>query len=256
MKKIKVILLDDEVNAIKGLRFELSKHKEIQIVHEFDNPKHFLEKEPSLDYHGLFLDIDMPKYDMNGIHIAKRINKPIVFVTAHNSKYADDVSEIADMGENYIALIPKTYKKERIENAIKKLHERLNVMQNFVEWNNTTANKRIEIKSIQVISTKDYSLDQLDNSGRNKYLYQDGKKPIHIMNKKLDECLLDLPSEYFFKINDFHVVNKRYIQTVSDKEIVVKISIHDGKHIVVKEEIIKISPNTAEKFRTFYYSPI
>jgi DNA-binding LytR/AlgR family response regulator len=257
MKRIKVVLLDDEVNAIKSLRYELSKYKEIHIVHEFDNPHVFLEKEAEIDYHGLFLDIDMPKYEINGIDIAQKINKPFIFVTAHSSKYANEVNEIRDLGESCVALIPKTtYKKELIENAILKLHKRLNLIQNFVEWNNTTENKSIEIKDIQVISTKDYSKDNLPNAGRDKFLYRNGKKHVTVLNKNLDECLLDLPPNYFFKVNDSHVVNKSFIQDVNDKDILINVTVLEDGKVSHKTERIKISPVTADKFKAFYYTKI
>lgn len=257
MKKIKVVLLDDEVNAIKSLRYELSKYKEIQIVHEFDNPHHFLEMESGIDYHGLFLDIDMPRFEINGIDIAQKINKPFIFVTAHSSKYANEVNEIRDLGESCVALIPKTtYKKELMENAITKLHKRLNHLQNFVQWNNTTDNKTIEIKEIQLICTKDYSQDSLPNAGRDKFLYRNGKRHITILNKNLDECLLDLPPNYFFKINDFHIINKSFIQEINNKDVLLKITaLEDGK-VNHKTERIKISPVTADKFKAFYYSEL
>lgn len=257
MKRIKVVLLDDEVNAIKSLRHALSDYKEIHIVHEFDNPHSFLEKEAGIDYHGLFLDIDMPKYEINGIDIAQKINKPFIFVTAHSSKYANEVNEIRDLGESCVALIPKTtYKKQLIENAILKLHNRLNLIQNFVEWNNTTENRSIEIKTIQVISTRDYSEDKLNNAGRDKFLYRNGLKHITILNKSLDECLKDLPANYFFKINDLHIVNKTFIQEVNVKDVLIKITVSDDGKTSHKTERIKISPLTADKFKEFYHSNI
>ena len=257
MKRIKVVLLDDEVNAIKSLRYELSKFKEIQIVHEFDNPHLFLEKEAGLDYHGLFLDIDMPKFEINGIDIAQKIKKPFIFVTAHSSKYANEVNEIRDLGESCVALIPKTtYKKELIEIAILKLHKRLNIIQSFVVWNNTTNNKSLAIKSIQLISTKDYSNDKLGNAGRDKYLYRNELKHITVLNKNLDECLKDLPPNHFFKINDFHIVNKSYIQEVNDKDVLIELSVLENGKINRKTERIKISPLTADKFKLFYHTEV
>jgi DNA-binding LytR/AlgR family response regulator len=254
MKRIKVVLLDDEINSIKSLKLELSKFPEIHFVKEFINPHLFLEAEKNLDYHALFLDLDMPAFEINGKDIAQKLNKPIIFVTAHNTKYADYISEMADMGDNYVALIPKTYKKERIEIAIKKLNERLKVIRSFVEWNNTTDSKLIELKTIQVITTKDYSKDNLPPAGRDKFLYRDGKKRISVSSKNLDECMFDLPSEYFFKINDSHIINKTFISEVGDKDILIKITVSEDNKIYHKEERIKISPTCAEKFKAFFYA--
>lgn len=161
---------------------------------------------------------------------------------------------MVDLGDNYVALIPKSYKPERIENAIKKLHLRLNVLQNYVEWHNSTDNKSIEIKSIQVITTKDYSSENMPNAGRDKFLYRDGKKQMDVLNRNLDECMLDLPKDIFFKINDSHIINKRFINEPKDKEVMVNLTVVEKNKVVVKPVSIKISPLCAEEFKAFYYT--
>jgi DNA-binding NarL/FixJ family response regulator len=252
MKQIKVVLLDDEISSIKSLKHELSKFPEIKIVKEFVDPHKFLESD--VNYDALFLDLDMPAFTINGRDIAKQINKPIVFVTAHNAKYAEEISEMVDFGDNYVALIPKSYKPERTEIAIKKLHSRLNFLQNYAEWTNTTDNKIIEIKTIQVITTKDYSADNLANAGRDKFLYREGKKQLHVLSRNIDECMLDLPNEFFFKINDSHIINKHFIKDPKDKEVMINLTVFENNLAVIKPVTIKISPLYAEKFKAFFYS--
>ncbi|WP_316765950.1 LytTR family DNA-binding domain-containing protein [Pedobacter frigiditerrae] len=88
------IIIDDEPQAIEGLKGYISSVGELSIVNTYTDPlialKEIVKNEP-VDL--IFLDVDMPK--INGIELAKEIrNKTtkLVFTTAH-TKYAYEAFE-------------------------------------------------------------------------------------------------------------------------------------------------------------------
>ncbi len=87
IKKIKTVLVDDELRAINRLKILLNHFPEIEIVNQITEPidsvSVILNNQPDL----VFLDVEMP--GMTGLEIAEEINRNIiqtkvVFVTSHN----------------------------------------------------------------------------------------------------------------------------------------------------------------------------
>ena len=86
-RKIKTVLIDDDVRALNRLKILLENFKEIELLAQFDHAEdgvqYVIKHEPDL----IFLDIEMP--GKTGIEIAEEINKhaiktKIIFVSAHN----------------------------------------------------------------------------------------------------------------------------------------------------------------------------
>ena len=92
--KIRVILVDDEPLAIRGLKLRLEAFPEVEIIGECANGREAVKeiraKSPDL----VFLDIQMPGLDGFGV-VRAMIGAPaplFVFVTAYD-KYAIDAFE-------------------------------------------------------------------------------------------------------------------------------------------------------------------
>lgn len=86
MKKIRTVILDDELDSIKFLQIQLEKHcAQIEIVGTYTSPLKAVHDIQSLRPHLLFLDIEMPV--MNGFELLDAIGSDdlnVVFVTAYN----------------------------------------------------------------------------------------------------------------------------------------------------------------------------
>ncbi len=86
MKKIKVVLVDDEILVLNLLRKRLLDIEGVEIIGEFVDAEMALEAIPKLDADIVFLDVEMP--EMNGIELAGELlegdkHMEIVFVTAY-----------------------------------------------------------------------------------------------------------------------------------------------------------------------------
>lgn len=94
MRKIRLILVDDESDALDILEKLLLETEKVEIIEKISNP---LNVECSIAKNkpdALFLDIKMPEY--NGLKLLENIRKykenlPIIYVTAHNHFAIDAV---------------------------------------------------------------------------------------------------------------------------------------------------------------------
>jgi len=89
-EKIKILIADDHQIVLTGLKFMLSKEKDIEVVGEAENGSEAIEIAKERNPHLALLDIDMPV--VNGLKAAKEIkelvpNVKIVFLTALDDFY-------------------------------------------------------------------------------------------------------------------------------------------------------------------------
>lgn len=83
---IKCVIVDDEVHAIEALKWKLDEcGHDVSIIAQFQNPIDALSAIPGLDFHLLFLDIQMPS--MTGFELLDNLPSKqfaVIFVTAHD----------------------------------------------------------------------------------------------------------------------------------------------------------------------------
>ncbi len=119
--KIRVILVDDEPLALRGLVLRLNEFPEVEIIGECRNGREAVKmiKETSPDL--VFLDIQMPGIDGFGV-VRALIGGPaplFVFVTAYD-KYAIEAFET-----NALDYIVKPVEEERLKDALHRTREAL-----------------------------------------------------------------------------------------------------------------------------------
>ena len=128
--KLKAIIIDDEKLARDLIRNFLQKFDSIQIISEcengFEGIKSINENNPDL----IFLDIQMPK--LNGFEMLELIeeNYNIIFTTAYD-QYALKAFDV-----NAIDYLLKPFSKERFNEAVNKVIEKINNSEN--PTNNST----------------------------------------------------------------------------------------------------------------------
>ena len=124
MKKLSVILVDDEPLGINDLKDKLESECDVNVLEICSSSTEALEKIPLLEPDVVFLDIELDH--LTGFDVLdqlKKINFEIVFLTKHNN-YA---SQSYEVGAIYYALKPYSISelKEAVSKIIsKKVHEK------------------------------------------------------------------------------------------------------------------------------------
>ena len=117
--KIRVLLVDDEPLALRGLKLRLEAFPEVEIVGECANGREAVRDIKALSPDLVFLDIQMPGLDGFGV-VRAMIGGPaplFIFVTAYD-KYAIDAFEA-----NALDYIVKPVEEERLNDALHRARE-------------------------------------------------------------------------------------------------------------------------------------
>ena len=138
-KKIKVLMIDDNINLIEMVSIYFKKNKKIEIVDCCRNGEEGIKyiEENGNDIDVVLLDLIMPKKD--GIAVLeelkkKNISKNIIVETSYNS--GDIIRKVSEYGVNYYILKP--FELTDLENRILdiyKVNERktINIFENKLE---------------------------------------------------------------------------------------------------------------------------
>lgn len=118
-EKIRVILVDDEPLALRGLKLRLQNYPEVEVVGECANGREAVKEIKAQNPDLVFLDIQMPGLDGFGV-VRTMIGAPaplFIFVTAYD-KYAIDAFEA-----NALDYIVKPVEEERLNDALHRARE-------------------------------------------------------------------------------------------------------------------------------------
>jgi len=197
MKKLKVLIIDDERNAREEIKLLLKSYPDVEIIGEAKNADDAKEqidiKKPDL----LFLDIQMP--EKTGFDLLESLdNVPDVIFTTAYDQYAVKAFEVSA-----IDYLMKPIREERFAKAMEQLKvksaakndDRIFVKDrqqyHFVSWN------------------KVHLIESMDNYAR---LFFDDKNvflktSLNLLEQKLDESL-------FFRVNRAQIINLNYIDKI------------------------------------------
>lgn len=228
MKKIKVILIDDERLARDELRRTIANYPDLEVVAEASNAAEAAQlisrHQPDL----IFLDIQMP--EKSGFDLLEMLNyvPEVIFVTAFDH-YAVKAFE-ADA----LDYLVKPVRDERFAKVIGKIRNRLNALpaerQLFVK----DGNKCHFIKLGDV-----FLIESMDNYAR---LYFEDKKTY--LKRSLNQLEETLDATMFFRINRSQIININFIQHVHQ--------LPKGKlNITLKSGLLlEVSDRQSVKFKT------
>lgn len=208
---LKIILIDDELNAIKGLLYELKQFSNsIEVVQTFSNAQDaitFLENE---DIDAVFLDMEMPT--MTGLSFLKHFNErnfEVVFTTAHNSYAIDAVRE--DAVDYLLKPIDPDELKKCIDRLEKKIFKNsmssqlVDAIDKLTTLNNS--NRKIKLNydgKIEFFSPED--LLYFEASGNYTKVHTAQSNHI-LLTKKLKILEEELPHDLFFRIHNSYIIN-------------------------------------------------
>jgi len=234
MKKIKVIIVDDERLSREELKNTLKGYEDFVLIGEAENAdaaKSLIETEmPDL----LFLDIQMP--EKSGFDLLESLDHvpAVLFITAYD-QYAVKAFEV-----NALDYLMKPIREERFAKAITKIRD--SIHQKSTSNNLAAKDRKIFIKDGEkrffIQLDEIYLIESLENYTR---LFFQGKKALQRRSLRQWEEMLD--ENIFFRINRTEIINIEYIQEV--KQIT-------GGRLVVKlktGELLEVSNRQSVKFK-------
>lgn len=143
MKKIKLLVIDDNINLIRLLKEYFSTSEKVELVYECyngsDGLKYIIKNLNSIDV--ILLDLIMPKKD--GMYVLneirkKSLDKKIIVETSYNSQ--EIIDEVANLNIEYFILKPFELKK--LEETI------INVATNNIKHSNIVETESVDLEEI------------------------------------------------------------------------------------------------------------
>ncbi len=226
-KKIKTLLVDDEINAISLLQHLLNDYPDIEIVATADNTfnafKAIMEEEPDL----VFLDIQMP--GETGLELSEKLKAlpscpAIIFVTAHD-QFA--ISAIKNAALDYILKpVNRSDLKEAIDRfrhmkyqkeMTSKLNQFFTQLTHPLKLKFNTRTGFFMIDPEKIIFCK-------SEGNYSEIFTSEGKK--EIITSNLGYLEKNLPHEYFYRISRYNIVNLNFISRINRKDRFCEIGIN------------------------------
>ncbi len=233
MKKIRVIIIDDERLSREEIKQALKSYEDFILIGEAENAddaKDLIEtKMPDL----IFLDIEMP--EKSGFDLLESLeNVPeVLFITAHD-QFAVQAFEV-----NALDYLMKPIREERFSRAIEKIRK---TVKSKSAITNVPGDRKIFIKDGEkrffIQLDEIYLIESLENYTR---LFFQGKKAMQRRSLRQWEEMLD--ESIFFRINRTEIINIKYIQEVNSAN-------DGGLEIKLKTgELLKVSKRQSVKFK-------
>lgn len=209
---LKVILIDDELKAIKSLEWELKNYcEDVEVMASFTNPEKAITFLKHNDPDCIFLDVEMP--EMDGFQFLNHFQKRdfcVVFITAYNQYAIQAIKENAlDYllkpidSDDLVETIEKIRADRRDGRTYDALEERLK--------KHTTKRIAIPVEGKLVFIETD-NIIYCKSDGNYCRIHLEDKKPLFI-SKKLKEIQSLLPEQDFFRVHNSYLVN---LQKVSE----------------------------------------
>lgn len=206
MKKLTALIVDDEQNAIDGLRELIRLYcPEVEVLAVSDSIQDGVAKIISLKPDLVFLDIEMP--EGNGFdlaEVAQTSGSSFVFVTGH-SNYAQRAFTVDAI---HYLLKPVSYKELRV--AVSRAAQRRELKATAPP----EASHRIMISGASGVQFID-ALDVvgIEADGRYSTIYtRDGQKIV--VTRNIGEYETELEPHHFFRVHKSWLVNCRHVKRV------------------------------------------
>jgi two-component system, LytTR family, response regulator len=224
--KLTCLILDDEEIAINHLSKYINKIPYLDLIVCFTNPKQAIDYLQESEIDLIFLDIEMPNNELDGIDFLNIMGNKYnyIFTTAH-PEYA-----LKSYEYNALDYLHKPFSFERFANAVSKVYDK------FIDKNTKSVkNKAFPPQESQPIITsksEDYVFIKTDNrmqkvnfaeilfvEGLGNYvtIHTTKGKFITLLNvKDLEE---NLPSEMFMRVHRSYIISLGKIEFVEGNQI-------------------------------------
>jgi two-component system, LytTR family, response regulator len=215
---INVLIVDDENEARKALRFNLKQFDHIKLIHDtgdLDEAIRLITNEkPDL----IFLDIEMPK--KSGLEFARDIvelqaGAAVVFVTAHD-QFAIEAFKVSAF--DYLL---KPVSHESLSNLLMRYHcgksngNTATKLESLFSWLNNHGKIRLNTRDGFKMINPGQIIYLESEASYTRLCYLQGKEEIVSLN--LGAIEQALPAAGFFRISRHHIINLDYLDSVNRK---------------------------------------
>lgn len=235
---IKALIVDDELTAIKSLRWEIENFcSNVEVVDSFTNPLEAISAINYLKPDCVFLDIEMP--EMDGFQLLQELNYrnfDLIITTAYDS-YA-----LKAFKENAIDYLLKPVDSDDLIKAISKIRQNKNDQSLGTELasvlkamsNNSTSNKLALPLAGKTIFIAPENIIYCKSDGNYTTIhFKDQKK--EVVSKKIKDIERVFHNNNFFRVHNSYLVNITYISEFVKA---------DGQYIVLENGVnIPVSRN-------------
>jgi len=228
---IKAILVDDEINAIKNLKWEIENFcEDIEVCDSFTNPVEAISAINYLKPDCVFLDIEMPEIDgFQLLNSLKYRDFDLIITTAFDN-YA-----IRAFKESAIDYLLKPIDSDDLVKSVSKIKtnkykntlgfELNKVIENFVS---KPKQSKISLPvSGKIIFVKSEDITYCKSDGNYTEVFFKEQK-IEILSKKLKDVEALINSTRFLRVHNSYLVNLDYISEFVKK---------DGQYLVLENGV-------------------
>jgi len=215
MNKLTAIIVDDELDGITTLKWELESFSDkIEVIADFQNPNEAIIAIKKNKPNVLFLDIQMP--EMSGFELLEKVTgyfDAVIFVTAFNefAIRAFEVSAIdyilkpieADILKKCIDKVYKSNTKDHIQ-------EQFELLLNKLNKNNSL--DKIALPTIEGLEfVKPSTIIYCKSESNYTFVFMKDKTKI-LVSKTLKEIESGLINQNFFRIHNSYLINLNFLE--------------------------------------------
>jgi two-component system LytT family response regulator len=218
MTPLRVVIVDDEPDAVKLLQMQVEQHcPQVTVVGSFTSSTAALQGIKELQPHLLFLDVEMPV--MNGFELLERLYPQtfsIVFVTAYNQfalkafkfNALDFIVKPVDTQE----LIQAVAKAER---QVKPTSDQLSQLQKSLRGEPITKIAIPGQSGVTFIDLNDIVYAEASNN-YSKIIITDGRN--FLISKTLKDVQEVLEEEHFLRVHRQYIINLNHVKQLNRNE--------------------------------------
>ena len=211
MRKINVIIADDEEDALEIFSILLLDTNKVNILKQIKDPLKIESAIASLNPDAVFLDIQMPNYD--GVDLLKNLRSyrptlPVIYVSAHK-KFALEAAKL-----NAFSYLLKPVNREELLLTINKIIDYKKELNSRIQKNNNRI--KLPVKNGLIFIEINEIVSLIAEGNYTKINLISGKS--HISSYNLGKLFKNLPLYQFERINRGTVVNKTYLKEINRHE--------------------------------------
>ncbi len=219
---IRAILIDDEINAIKSLEWEVNNFSDkVTIVGKYTKPEDAIEGINTLKPDCVFLDIEMPNMDGFQLLSKLKFRKFDLIITTAYDNYAikafkenaiDYLLKPVDSDDllQAIARVLTNRKTQTIGDKIEKMFGEINQPKQYLsKIQLPVSGKIIFVEATDVLYCK------AEGNYTTVYLKNNAK---HLLSKKIKDVIENFPKDVFYRVHKSYYVNLNAIKEIVKNE--------------------------------------